>query len=210
MSKKDSVIIEQLYQKTLEKHPRGVKSYRWWCKAEQYSRFQELLKIAGTLKNLSGNSVLDIGCGRGDLYGYFIKKNVLVRYTGVDIMPQFIDEAKMLYRKAEFIQSPFLEWNTAKRYDYVFASGLISTRISDNEKYMKQSISKMWELTKQGLVFNFLTVFRNDKLQHWYYYDPGKVLNWCVSHLKGVQSLQMSMGYEKSEPVGEATILLRK
>lgn len=210
MSVQNYNTIIKTYQKALQEHPHGIKSYRWSYKKEQELRFAELLKVAGSRRNLVQRSILDVGCGRGDLYKYFINQRLQAQYTGIDLMPEFISEAKKHYPKAKFIEKDFLKWQTNESYDYVIASGLLSVNLSGNNKeYLQASVKKMLNLAKQGIAFNFLTIFRTDKFKRWYYYDPGEIVDWCAS-LKPVKRLLFSMGYDPEDKFGDATILLLK
>ena len=47
--------------------------------------------------DLSGKSILDFGCGFGDLYMFLKKSYADFEYTGIDINTNFIKEAKNQY-----------------------------------------------------------------------------------------------------------------
>lgn len=209
MSARNYNTIMKVYQAALREHPKGIKSYRWSCQKEQEARFAELLKAAGSENNLAKRSLLDVGCGRGDFYKYLKKRRWPVKYTGVDLLPEFIAKARKLYPEAKFIEKDFLQWQASNQYDYVIASGLLSVKLPDNKKYLQESVRKMLKLARRGAAFNFLTTFRKEKFKRWHYYDPGEVLDWCVS-LKTVKRLSLSIGYDPLDRFGDATILLFK
>ena len=147
---------------------------------------------------------------RGDLYHYLIRKfRVWPKYTGIELMPDFIAAARQQHPKATFIERDFLTWKTNQRYDYVVASGLLSVKVTNNDHYFKRVVRKMLKLARQGIAFNFLTIFRKDKLHWWYYYDPGIILDWCMS-FKEVKEVKLITGYDPFDCLGDATIVMIK
>lgn len=62
----------------------------WESKEAQTLRFD----ILASYMDLSDKSVLDVGCGMGNLLEYFRSKDINVRYTGVDILKSMIDQAR--------------------------------------------------------------------------------------------------------------------
>jgi len=65
-----------------------------------------------------GASVLDLGCGNGRLYQLF--ENTMTEYTGVDISPMLISEAKKAYPKAQFIEDDMRSLTKVGKFDHVF------------------------------------------------------------------------------------------
>ena len=61
--------------------------------------------IAGAA-DFNGCSVLDVGCGTGDLKAFPDQRFSALRYLGVDQMPEFIDSARARY--AEQSDTPFV------------------------------------------------------------------------------------------------------
>jgi 2-polyprenyl-3-methyl-5-hydroxy-6-metoxy-1,4-benzoquinol methylase len=49
-------------------------------------RYEQLRKVA----DLSGQSVLDLGCGFGGLYSYLCQFNTKMKYKGIDLVPESI------------------------------------------------------------------------------------------------------------------------
>ena len=81
--------------KILEHHNKLFKEFNVSEKSLGYRtgqsiRFQVLTEI-GDLRNAT---ILDVGCGFGDLCRFLEKKKLNVKYHGVDINQDFIDVAK--------------------------------------------------------------------------------------------------------------------
>ena len=70
MNEKDKHAIIQRYSENLQKYGYSPKTLEWF-KNRQDIRFKALSEM-GDLNNCS---ILDVGCGFGDLYGFLIKKN---------------------------------------------------------------------------------------------------------------------------------------
>ncbi|MDJ1185517.1 class I SAM-dependent methyltransferase [Roseofilum casamattae] len=77
------------------------------------------------------NSLLDVGCGYGNLSEFSIQKRQYQgTYLGIDIVPEFIDKARKLYDRqsgTRFLVGNFLEldWNQQK-FDLVISLGGLS------------------------------------------------------------------------------------
>jgi ubiquinone/menaquinone biosynthesis C-methylase UbiE len=105
----------------------GVRSHQalgWKEKTNQLLRFEALLEPL----ELNGSSVLDLGCGTGDLLEYLISKNIYCDYTGIDQIKDFIILAGEKYKNqnnTSFLLGNFWTADLGK-YDYVLASGALS------------------------------------------------------------------------------------
>ena len=132
-----------------------------WTKHKQDKRFENILKNAGN--DLA--SVLDIGCGFGDLYSYLKRSfpNRKIDYTGLDVVPVFITEAREQNPDGKFIQSDLFEYDPSGRFDLVVECGCFATLASLDEdeayRYIERFIGRMLELcTDSGAaVIQFLT-----------------------------------------------------
>ena len=63
----------------------------WGSRRSQFRRYEVVRDDCGIA---SGDSVLDWGCGTGDLYWYLHDHGLDVSYTGVDVVPEMIRLAK--------------------------------------------------------------------------------------------------------------------
>ena len=90
------------YNKLIKKYgmnPRGL----GWKKERQNLRFAIFCEIF----DFNNSRILDFGCGLADCYNYLILKNYSIDYTGLDINPSLIKEAKKRYPKTKFILQDF-------------------------------------------------------------------------------------------------------
>src|ERR1035437_4210533 len=121
------------YKEALSLYGNDVKSLHWIDDKSQNIRFEIFNKIADLNNNLSKKSALDVGCGFGDLYKFFISQHIEVDYTGIDIIPDFISRAKEKFPEAKFrVEDIF---STNEKYDYIFASGSLNFTVTDSKNY---------------------------------------------------------------------------
>jgi len=84
----------------------------------------KMAAIAGYVKHFELASVLDIGCGTGNLLRFLDKS---IRYVGVDISPCAISEAKRQFpgRDTVFLVADFTRWDCADdTFDGVIWAGI--------------------------------------------------------------------------------------
>ena len=143
-------LTKQFYYKRLmiyvDDTDEGLAAHVGWSSSEnQIAGF----KAATDFRNLDWqkvNSVLDVGCGYGGLSEYLrVYKGYQGKYTGIDVMTQFITKAKDLYggdRRNEFIEGDFFEfdWDN-KKFDIVISQGIISVNYDLPYHYGLKSIA---------------------------------------------------------------------
>ena len=80
------------YQKTFRKYGVGPRALRWHSKKAATQRYEQIVADI----DFEGKSILDVGCGFGDIIPYISAKAKKFEYLGIDITPEFIREAKKL------------------------------------------------------------------------------------------------------------------
>lgn len=151
------------YEGLLAKHGDSHLALDWNSRESQRLRFQILKELFIYGKKNSGVSVLDIGCGFGDLYGYFKAEGLLSRhkisYTGYDISPKILEVARKKYPDARFELKDILADRQVPQFDYVFCSGALNIRTTGKAEHLelvKEMIFRMYDLARHGLGANFL------------------------------------------------------
>jgi SAM-dependent methyltransferase len=164
----------------LLRHGHSPTALYWSSREIQELRFQVLLEIG--VKTVA--SVLDVGCGFGDLYDYLQRRGIETDYTGIDLSPELIDKARELYPSAEFHSGDIFEFDPpAQSYDYVLLSGALNEEMDDGGDYARQVIRRMYQTCRKGLAFNLLdardsSVAGRFDLQC---FQPEEILNYCRS-----------------------------
>jgi ubiquinone/menaquinone biosynthesis C-methylase UbiE len=171
--------IQKFYQDSLNEY--GIddaRSVHWIDTQRQLIRFEILLHIA----TIDGKKILDVGCGLGDFYKFLIKKRITTQYTGIDIVPEFINAAQRKYPKKQYVEASFIKTDIddiTDTYDYVFASGAMSFKVENNNEFYFTMIKKMYDLAKKGVAFNMLN--KSDHIDDATFaaYDPKEVADYC-------------------------------
>lgn len=172
----DSII--RFYEKNVREYKNDIKSVAWGSRKSQEKRFEILSEIA----DLRVRSVLDVGCGLGDFYGWLSSTYRNIRYTGIDITPSMIEIASKSYPKTRFkIQNILDLKKLTPSYDYVFASGIFNRRIAGHKYFVTKTIEKMFALCKRGVAFNVMSTKADFMEENEYYADPGKMLDFCLN-----------------------------
>jgi SAM-dependent methyltransferase len=106
-------------------------------------------------------SVLDIGCGLGNLVEYICGRGATIHhYLGIDLVQRFVDECKVKYalpltfQRANFISNSF---QPVQKYDLVVNMGVLVSRVLLYEQYVEYSIRKMISLSNKYVLFNLIT-----------------------------------------------------
>ncbi len=150
-SPSDKIRLTRFYEEALLKYgPGSAKALQWKNENSQHVRFVALSQIA----DLSGKSVLDVGCGVGDLYPYLQDHFTGIEYCGVDMVPGMIMAAEKKYPDVRFIHIDVLEFT--EQYDYVLASGALTFNMQSGKEFYFEIITHMYSLAKRGVAFNVL------------------------------------------------------
>jgi SAM-dependent methyltransferase len=130
--------------------------------ADDAKKFFDCLFHDIDLKSIS--SILDIGCGPGNMIGYLRKRadtGSIGQYLGIDLLPEFIDKAKEDFRadNIHFLRGDFLEMppETLGKKQMVLACGVLVHHVQNYEKYVERFIQHMLEVTSDIAAFNLIT-----------------------------------------------------
>jgi SAM-dependent methyltransferase len=154
----------EYYEGLLEKHGESYLALDWNSPESQRLRFKVLKEIFVYGRKSTGISVLDVGCGFGDFYGFLKAEGVIHRnrisYTGYDIAPRILEVARRKYPDARFELKDVLEDRRVPKFDYVFCSGALTLRTSEKDEhfdFVKEMLFRMYDLCSCGVAVNFLS-----------------------------------------------------
>ena len=143
--------IIEYYSALVKKHGHSPQSVGWGSrKGKQGLRFSVLCEIG----NISNCSILDVGCGFGDLYGYLDYKKIKTDYYGIDINPHLLELGQKIYPKANLELRDFEEEKFTRKFDWVFASGI--TSVKGSYPQIKKIMIEMFRICKNGYAMNFV------------------------------------------------------
>jgi len=128
----------------------------WSSKEEQATLFEAALWLASA----PGLSILDVGCGRADMYPLATQKGLV--YKGIDYNPNIINVAQQKYPGVSVETLDVLNIDAGADYDWVVGSGLFNIAIKDPANYAQAVVAKMYDKAKIGGAFNLLTGIPED------------------------------------------------
>jgi len=161
----------------------GLENYEvldWASQDSQEARFSVLVKSV----DLSGLSLLDIGCGLGDLLDFLTSRSISINYTGVDISEKMLAAAQKRHPDTRFVCGDLFSDTpqaTAQfpddSYDIVFCSGALNLNLGNNALFLPKAVASMRRLARKCLVFNLLHMSTPDHSGRYASYDPATVLS---------------------------------
>jgi SAM-dependent methyltransferase len=180
------------FEGLLAQHGANYLALDWNSTESQRLRFKVLKELLVYGKKASGVSLLDIGCGLGDLYGLLKADGTLNRnkigYTGYDISPKLIAEARKKYPDGKFEVKDILEERHAPKFDYIFCSGVFNIRTTDrldHLDFVKEMMFRMYDLCAYGVGVNFLSegglpVASPDEVStgRYFFFNPEEILSY--------------------------------
>ncbi len=176
--------IKKFYNNKFELHGSSLKSIGWSNKKDQYIRFEKLISNY----NLKNKTILDVGCGFGDLYVFLnLKKNYNVKYIGIDISDKILNVAKNKISKknTSFFNCDLFNFKSNK-IDFAVASGAFTYNIRNSENYMRGILNKMYEISNISCSINFMSSYCDYKLNKNKHYNPEKIFKYAKSISKKV------------------------
>lgn len=180
LTPEDKQALQALYGDRYKAKGRSHETVGWGSKKDQLLRFEVLMRGL----ELKGKSVLDVGCGLGDLVPFLDERTGGdYEYLGVDLSEPLIEDAKLSFggKRREFRVCDIAEANLP-RHDIVLLSGALNFRVADNEGYSRDMLSRMFELSRECAASNFLTSYvdRQDQVKN-YHYSPEAMFGYAKS-----------------------------
>ncbi len=138
------------YSDSFSLHGESPKALRWNTYASAAVRFRHL--TAGL--DIEGRSILDVGCGMGDLLPYLCAKTLNFKYLGVDKQAEFIEIAQKRYEGYEFKTADIFDDGFSGTFDVIISSGVLNANKTGWWDERKKRLTKLFGMTKEALAFN--------------------------------------------------------
>ncbi|WP_456485345.1 class I SAM-dependent methyltransferase [Hydrogenimonas sp.] len=160
------------YTNAIKKYGATAKGVAWSDEFRQKRRFGALLRASG---DIASCSVVDAGCGFGDLWLYMKEKNSLPkRYIGLDALDAMVKEAAIrtgqTVLKRDILKSPLPE------ADWYLASGSFNL-LTRFETVL--AIRRCCDAANIGVVFNLLK--GKDRSDTYNYWMPKEIEKVCAN-----------------------------
>lgn len=202
--------LKSYYQERFRKYQRAPASVQHSSLEGQYRRFEIL--CAGLASDCS---VIDVGCGLGDMLRYLRANGFTGKYLGLDFTPEFIAAAQEDYAQdpdCNFLVFDMLNDRLPDDYHYAVVSGVFNNRMNSlsNSEFLYSSITKMHQAAINGIRFNALSTFVDFYDDELYYENPLEVFQYCRTSLSPYVSLKHDYVFSENGYPYEFTIYVDK
>lgn len=166
--------IAEFYNELCRSFEHSWQAAGWESQDNQYVNFLLLESIISP-----NSSVLDVGCGQGDLYSKIKNKNV--KYQGWDISDLMIEKAKSKHPKVSFLNKDFFE-DSSEKFDCVVAAGAFSFKVEDQYSYIEKAIRLCVDRCNSAAAITMTSELADVKYEEpLFYYSPVKILEISLS-----------------------------
>ena len=175
-----------------------ARSLGWVSEASQTRRFEAIAQAA----DFNHSSVLDLGCGTGDLKTFLDTRFAGVSYLGIDQVLEFVAQARARHAGAPHTSFELGDFAGMifPRVDHVVACGALSYR-SSNPHHVFGIIAKMFASAAQTVVFSVLDsqLFPDHPLLIGH--DVDEIVAFC-------QKLSPHVRVMRSQVAGDTTVMI--
>jgi len=154
-SRYNLIMTADLYQKAFDNYGESPKALHWVNYASQAVRFKHLVSDL----ELEDKTILDAGCGMGDILPFIYARTERFDYLGIDTNEDFIAVAKKRYAGHSFkVGDPFFG-NLRRRFEVVLCSGVMNENKPDWLNLRKRMIAHLFDAATETLAFNMAGAF---------------------------------------------------
>jgi len=172
MTSKDS------YIRRFRKYGVDPRSLKWQNKKAAEQRYAEIV----ALLDFSGKSILDVGCGVGDLRGFIDSKTKNFSYRGIELVEEFIRTAREKHPERSFNVGNYFLNPLKEKFDIVVANGCLNSNVADNYGFRKKAIRVMFDHAKDKVIFNMAGGFaprKTAKTSNVFFADATTIQSFC-------------------------------
>ena len=160
--------LQAHYRDLLRQHGDSPQAVQYSSRETQERRFEKLVDVA----DLNGCSILDFGCGTGQLQDYLLRHGVNVQYHGVDIVDEFLTLCQEKFPQGRFGQ---LQDFQGQQFDYVLVAGVFNNLMEDNAAFYQSTLKTLFGMASKGLSFNMMSAYVDYQDEGLFYEYPEKV-----------------------------------
>ena len=149
----------QRYIKRFEEHGLSPESLGWGGGRERQARRFKASYEFNLFYSTKVNSILDVGCGFGDLGVWLSEIDPQIQYRGIDINPVLIEQGKERYN----LDLQLIDVSNVpdKSVDLVVANGIFNYRMKheEHEGYIINMISHFFRIARKGVAVDFMSTY---------------------------------------------------
>ena len=144
-----------IYKQKFKEFGVSPQALQWKSKGAAHQRFRQFWSEI----DFDDKNVLDVGCGFGEMGNFLTKRYKNVKYKGVDIMPEFIENGKKIYPALDLETADYFGHPLPETFDTIICSGALNSNYGSNTHnriFRQNAIKTMFDHTSNVLAFNML------------------------------------------------------
>jgi SAM-dependent methyltransferase len=175
MDQADKADYVERYERRLREHGRSPEALGWGKLGREHVRFQVM---ADVVDEVDATSVLDVGCGFADLYDHLMRQGWVGRYSGIDIVPGLLAEARQRHPTLDLQEADIAAYEPAEAFDVVVASGVFNARLRNdgNAEHIARSVERMYALCRRAICVDFMSTYVDFQRPEAWHTDPA----WAI------------------------------
>jgi SAM-dependent methyltransferase len=148
-------------------------------RSSQEKRFEALLALG----DFHGRTLLDVGCGFGDLLPFLHERGIRPDYTGLDICEPMVRRCRERFASGEarFAIGDVLEFEPDGAFDFVVASGIFGLDARGARARIRPTLQRMFGWARIGMAANFLSLRSREPAEARVYVDPCEALEMALA-----------------------------
>lgn len=145
-----------------------------WTKGKQEERFSALTSRIDLAR---AKSVLDVGCGFGDLYPFLRDHGFDGRYVGIDFIDELLDVGRKAYPDAELALADIDDFDPGESFDLVVASGIFNGVLVHEDPWarIRRTLERMFALSRYACAADFMSRYVDYMRDDTFHAEPERV-----------------------------------
>ncbi|QTL34232.1 class I SAM-dependent methyltransferase [Pseudoalteromonas viridis] len=200
--------LRRYYQERYKQFGNDPASVQHVSKASQDARFRIIQQYMD-----KEASILDLGCGLGDMLKYIRMNGHTGCYLGCDFVPEFIESALSTLnwdKKSQFRVFDIEADTLPGGYDFIVMSGIFNNRLENNEAFLYNTLKKTFASANKGVIFNLLSTYVEFEDPELFYISPLDVFDFCKRQLTPYVTLKHNYVTKPGGFPYEYTMVLHK
>lgn len=185
--------IKTHYERRIEPCRASYDVLDWGTRESQLARFRVLLDVLQRDPVPSETpSLLDVGCGLTDLCSFLEQCRFPIAYTGVDLTPGILAEARRRHPGRRLIQADVFEGGPFRvdEFDVTYCSGVFNLQLGNNDAFARRGLECLARYASCRAVANFLHIRTRDQHEHCHYFDPDELMAHAATLAQRVKLIE--------------------
>jgi trans-aconitate methyltransferase len=129
--------------------------------------------------DLTGRSILEVGCGLGGLGVFLLERFADLRYRGIDVSPRMIETAAASHPELDVAVASALDLPEHETCDVVLAQGIFYLLGEHAEAKLERLVTKMFALASEAVAFTAISSWSPRQEPTEFYAEPLRTLSFC-------------------------------